>query len=71
MLNRKSICALALVLCAIVTALAGYTRWDWSSGAGAWYATWVTSSSYGGEIWFNNGQLVYNGLYACSNCHVP
>jgi hypothetical protein len=72
MLNRKSIVAFILVLCAIMAAFAGYTRWDWNTdNGGAWYATWVPSSYYGGEIYFNNGNLVYNGLFACNNCNEP
>ena len=72
MLKKRSIIAFALVICATFAVFADYTRWDYSTtNGGAWFGTAVTSSSYGGEIWFNNGSLVYNGLYYCNNCNVP
>ena len=72
MLNKKSIVTFALVLCATLVVFAGYTRWDWNTAnGGAWFGTWVPSSSYGGEIYFNNGELVSNGLYRCANCNEP
>ena len=72
MLKKRSIVAFAMVLCAALAVFADYNRWDWSSAnGGSWFGTLVYSSSYAGEIYFNNGNLVYNGLYLCSHCNEP
>jgi len=72
MLNKRSIVAFAMVLCATLAVFADYNRWDWSSAnGGAWFGTLVYSSGWGGDIYFNDGNLVLNGLYRCNNCNVP
>ncbi|PYI92461.1 MAG: hypothetical protein DME97_09035 [Verrucomicrobia bacterium] len=71
MLNKKSIIAFAIGLFFTLVAFAGYMQWNYDNTSGGYFATWVYSSTTGGEIYFNNGNLVYNGLYRCSNCNEP
>jgi hypothetical protein len=62
MLKKKSVITLALVACATLASLADYTRWDWNNNAQMYYATFVPSNYYQGEIYFNGPNVVWNGL---------
>jgi hypothetical protein len=53
---------LALSLIMVASVFADYVRYDWNSYTGGWGSSYIRSSVWEGDIYFNSGQVVSNHL---------